>query len=209
MKELLNVYNFQDKLVSTEERSHYESEIETEFAKTGKITRKVKSIRVLLMNSQGRVYVQKRSKTKKYNAGLYDKTIGGHILHNHTEHVTLVKECAEELGIPAAMLLNDEFVDAVSSTDLTVIGIFKKVDYRSDYISIRQTPQGQFLQPFMTTFIIGYYDGAIRFCDGESSGIEVFDLEDLRAEMKKDPQRYTEDLRFIINNYSKHIVPLK
>ena len=208
MEELLDIYDLQDHLIGTQERSAYYKEIEQEFAKTGKITHKVKSIRVLLMNSHGRLYVQKRSLVKKHNAGLYDKTIGGHIHHDHNAHITLVKECAEELGIPAVMLSNDEFPRAVKSTDLGIIGIFKKVDVITDYLSVRKTKNGDFLQPFIATFIVGYYDGAIRFCDGESSGIEVFDPAELRKAIAQYPERFTDDLRYFIDNYSVHVLPI-
>jgi len=208
MEELLDIYNMRDELTGVQERSKFYREIEEEFAKTGKITRKVKTIRVLLMNSQGRVYIQKRSLTKSHNAGLYDKTIGGHILHNHTVHITLVKECAEELGIPAVMLADDEFARAVTSTNLSIIGIFKRAEIVTDYMSVRKSKKGDILQPFISTFIVGYYDGAIRFCDGESSGIEVFDLSDLHDAILQYPERYTDDLRYFIEKFRNHILPV-
>ncbi|MDD5623102.1 MAG: NUDIX domain-containing protein [Candidatus Peribacteraceae bacterium] len=209
MEELLDVYDLQDRLIGVEERSKFYREIEAEFKAKRKITKKVKTIRVLLMNSQGRVYVQKRSLIKMHNAGLYDKTIGGHILHGHTVHVTLVKECAEELGIPAVMLPDDEFARAVTSTNLGIIGIFKKTELVTHYPSVRKTKEEDILQPFINTFIIGYYDGAIRFCDGESSGIEVFGLPELRDAILKNPERYTDDLRHFIEKYQQHIIPVK
>ncbi len=208
MEELLDIYDLQDKLIGAQERDAFYRDIEAEYTSTGKITKKVKSIRVLLMNSHGRVYVQKRSEKKLHNSGLYDKTIGGHIQHNHTTHITLVKECAEELGIPAVMLTDDEFARGVTSTNLNIIGIFRKMDLITDYLSVRKSPGKQMLQPFICSFIIGYYDGAIRFCDGESSGIEVFDLSTLQSTIAQFPERYTDDLRFFIEKYHQHIIPV-
>jgi isopentenyldiphosphate isomerase len=49
------------------------------------------------MNSAGRIYLQKRSKHKAENAGMYDKTVGGHVVAGDSFNMTMVKECAEEL----------------------------------------------------------------------------------------------------------------
>ena len=55
----------------------------------------------------------------------------------------------------------------------------------------------------------GYYDGAIRFVDGESSGIEVFSLEELKKEIEENPHKFTEDIKFMIVKYEKFIKPIK
>lgn len=48
----------------------------------------------------------------------------------------------------------------------------------------------------MTTIYLGYYDGPIKFVDGESCGIEVFSLNELEEELKKNKERFTEDVIF-------------
>ncbi|MBN1385744.1 NUDIX domain-containing protein [Candidatus Woesearchaeota archaeon] len=186
MKEKLEVYDLNDKLIGIEDRDKFYKDIEAEFKSTGKITKKVKSIRVLLMNSNGRIYLQKRSKHKEVNPGCYDKTLGGHVPASHSWDLTLIRECAEELGFPATVLSIDEFDKAIKVTDLSVIGIFKKIDYIKDFKSKRKTRNGDYVdQPWMTTIFFGYYDGAIRFVDGESTGIEVFSLSELQEDLKK------------------------
>lgn len=52
---------------------------------------------------------------------------------------------------------------------------------------------------------VGYYDGAIRFVDGESSGIEVFSLKELEADIKHNQDKFTEDVKFMIKKYRKYI----
>jgi isopentenyldiphosphate isomerase len=49
------------------------------------------------MNSAGRIYLQKRSRIKEENTGMYDKTVGGHIVAGDSANMTVVKECAEEM----------------------------------------------------------------------------------------------------------------
>jgi len=209
-KEQLEVYDLQNNFLGVQDRNQFYSEIREEFAQTGKITRQIKAIRLLLMNSQGRIYLQKRSKYKNENPGVYDKTVGGHVSAGQTYVTTVVKECAEELGFPTTILSKEEFDQAITNTDIGIIGIFKKVDHISNFKSIRIKKEGdKFVQPYMTSIYIGYYDGAIRFVDGESSGIEVFSLEELKEDIKNNPEKFTEDIKFMINKYEKYLVPIE
>lgn len=61
----------------------------------------------------------------------------------------------------------------------------------------------------MSSFYLGYYDGAIRFVDGESSGIKVFSLEDLKEALEKQPEIFTEDIKYMVEKYGSLLVPLK
>ncbi len=210
MTEILEVYDLDGNLIENMDRKDFYDEIKKEFADKGKITKQVKSIRLLLMNSQGRIYLQKRSKIKKQNAGLYDKTVGGHVTAGDSYEASVIRECAEELGFPASLLPADEFDKAVASTDLSIVGLFKKVDFISRFLSVRKTKEGkEFIQPYMSEFYIGYYDGAIRFVDGESSGIEVFSLDELKEDIKANPDKFTEDIKFMIDKYEKYLNPIK
>ncbi|MDR2190529.1 MAG: NUDIX domain-containing protein [Candidatus Peribacteria bacterium] len=97
MSELLEIYDLHSNLIGIQERKSFYTDIKEEFATTGKITKKVKRITLLLMNSAGRIYLQKRSKIKNENAGMYDKTVGGHVIAGDSFTMTVVKECVEEL----------------------------------------------------------------------------------------------------------------
>jgi len=61
----------------------------------------------------------------------------------------------------------------------------------------------------MSRFYFGYYDGAIRFVDGESSGIEVFSLKELESAIKNNPTKFTKDIMYMIKKYKKYIKPLR
>lgn len=208
MTELLEIYDLDGNIIKTQKRDEFYDEIKKEFKETGKITKQVKSIRMILLNSKGHMYIQKRSYYKKENAGLYDKTIGGHVVAGHTLGLTVVKECHEELGFPAVVLTDEEFQLAIHSTDASIIGLFKKIDSIQNFISIRKSKDGDFKQPYISSFYVGYYDGSIRFRDGESIGIEVFTLEQLRERIQKEPEMFTEDLKFMIRRYEKYLVPI-
>lgn len=207
--EKLEVFDLKGKFLKIQDRATFYSEIKDEFLKNKKITRKIKSIRLLLMNSDGRIYLQKRSNLKTENPGLYDKTVGGHVLPGESWNITVVRECAEELGFPV-VILNNDFKNAVKTVDLKIIGIFKQVDEIANFESVRINKNGnKFIQPYISAFFVGYYDGAIRFADGESSGVEVFSLKELEAEIKNNPAKFTEDIKFMIKNYKQHIKPIK
>ena len=169
---------------------------------------KVKSIRLILLTSAGRIYLQKRSKIKNDNRGLYDKTVGGHVQAGSTFEMTVVKECAEELGFAASIFSEKEFNMSIKSTDLKTVAIVKKLEYVPNFKSTRLIGKKKITQTFMTTFYIGYYDGAVRFADGESSGIETYSLIELEKEIKTHPERFTQDLLYIVKKYKKFLKPI-
>lgn len=210
MSEKLEVYNLDSELIETEDRKEFYDEIKSEFEKTGGITKKVKTVGIILMNSAGRIYLQKRSKLKEDNSGLHDKTVGGHVEAGDSYNMTVVKECAEELGFPATVMSSGEFDKAVKNIYLETIGVFKEVDKLETFESKRLMKNGSyFVQPNMASFFIGYYDGPIKFVDGESSGIEVFSLDELKEEIKTNPDKFTEDIKFMVQKYEKFLVPIK
>lgn len=210
MSEKLEVYDLENKLIKLEDRDKFYNEIENEWKADKKVSKKVKSIRVLLINSMGRVYLQKRSKFKEVNPGKYDKTIGGHVPAAHSWDMTLIRECAEELGFPASVVSDEEFDETIKITDLSIVGVFKKIDYIDNFESMRTTrDDGEMIQPWITKFYIGYYDGGIRFVDGESSGIEVFSINELKQDIEKNPSKFTEDIKFMIEKYKNYLKPIK
>ena len=209
-KELLEVYNLEGNPLGPLERDVFYRQTTQEFERDGTINRMVKSIRMLLLNPAGRVYLQERSIEKSENPGLLDKTVGGHVTAGVSYDLTLVKECAEELGLPAAVVSTHEFDTAVRSIDLKVIALCRDIEYIAPFNSVRIMQDGsRFVQPFMSTFYIGYYDGAIRFADGESSGIKVLSLEQLSNQIRTNPNLFTEDLKFMIERYESHLRPLR
>ena len=209
MSEKLEIYDLNSNLITIQDRKEFYNEIKAEFKTTGAITKKVKAIRLLLMNSSGRIYLQKRSELKTENSGLYDKTVGGHVNAGDSFDMTVVRECAEELGFAAAVLSPEEFERAIKVTQLSIIGIFKKIEYLPNLLSARILSDGSRIdQPLMVSFYFGYYDGSIRFVDGESSGIEVFSLDKLKIELKEHPQKFTDDLKFMIDKYETLLIPI-
>lgn len=54
-----------------------------------------------IIDQEGRVYLQKRSKTKALLPGFWDTAVGGHITYGEYAQETLFREAAEELGLQA------------------------------------------------------------------------------------------------------------
>lgn len=208
-KEKLEVYNLKGKFLGIKSREDFYTKSKREFSKFGKISCKVKTVRLILMNSKGMIYIQKRSGSKKENPGLYDKTVGGHVTFGYTQDIALVKECAEELGFPIAIVPEKDFVRVSKSVDLKVIGVAKEIDLLKNFKSTRAFGNSFFVQPFITKIYLGYYDGSIQFSDGESAGIEIFSLKDLLKEIREKPERFTEDLKFMMKKYKGYLVPIK
>jgi 8-oxo-dGTP pyrophosphatase MutT (NUDIX family) len=124
--------------------------------------------------------------------------------------MTVIRECAEELGFPAAILPESEFGKAVLTTDLDIVGIFRKVGEDPNFESVRISKTGEkFVLPYIQAVYIGYYDGPIKFVDGESSGIEVFSLDELTEDLKNNPGKFTEDIKSMIRQYVKYLKPIK
>lgn len=209
MSEKLEIYNMNSKLINLQDRKEFYDEIKKEFEATGKITKKVKTIRLILMNSLWRIYLQKRSKTKAENPNKYDKSVGGHVVAWDSYDLTVSKECAEELWFPATILTTEEFNNAITTTKIDIIWIFKKIDYLENFQSERTLNNWKhIIQPQMTSLYVWYYDWAIKFVDGESSGIEVFSLEELEEEIVSNPDKFTKDIQFMIDNYKQHLIPI-
>src|ERR1035437_1721133 len=126
MSEELEIYNLKGKYLGRQDRNEFYKEIRKEFKSTGKITRQVRVVRFLLMTTEGRIYIQKRSHTKGENPGLYDKTVGGHVKAGYSSDMAAVLECQEELAIPMIVLSNNDFEAVRHTIDLSIIGIIQK-----------------------------------------------------------------------------------
>jgi|GEM_PF-538937 len=208
-KELLETYDLREDFRGLMTREDFYKEIEAEYLKTGKITKQVRSVRALIMNTNGRILLQKRSEDKKYNAGLYDKTLGGHCTLRQQSNLALVAELAEELESPGFVCANADFLYNLAHIDLKIIGLFKDVGYQSGFMSLRKgNPEkgtSDIVQPFMNHFYFGVYNGRFSWVDTEVRGMDSFPLDDLVKTMEQKPDQFTEDMKVMLPIYRPHI----
>jgi isopentenyldiphosphate isomerase len=201
-KERVKIFDLKGKFLGIQNRKKFYKEIRKEYQKTKKVTRQVHTIRVFLMNSKGGIYLTKRSGLKKENKHLYDKTIGGHIRGDESPEYTLLRECAEELGFPAAGLSDEEFGTAISETDLQINGVFKKIETINNFQANYRYTDGSFvIFPQITTIFIGFFDGHLNFKDGETSGIEIYYTDEISEELKNNPSKYSQDVKELLPKY--------
>lgn len=62
-----------------------------------------RAVHVLVFDSAGRIFLQKRSMTKDLSPGLWDSSCSGHLDSGEDYDTAATRELGEELGIPAAI----------------------------------------------------------------------------------------------------------
>lgn len=209
-KELLETYDLREDFLGLMTRGDFYKEIEAEYLAIGKITKQVRTVRSLIMNTNARILLQKRSEDKKYNAGLYDKTLGGHCTLRQQSDLALVAELAEELESPGFVCDNADFLYNLNHIDLRVIGLFKDVGYQSGFMSLRKgNPEKgtkDIWQPLMNHFYFGVYDGRFSWVDSEVRGMDSFTLDELTRSIEQKPELFTEDIKVMLPMYRPYIV---
>ncbi|MFH1590777.1 MAG: NUDIX domain-containing protein [archaeon] len=209
MKEILKIYDLQGECIGSIEKAEAHKRMRDEFFEKGATSIRHRHARVLLMTSKGHLILQRRSKWKGDNAGLWDKTIGGHVTEDDSYALTVLKECAEELGIPATIVDEKEFLHTAQVTNLHVLGVLTKVAELDNYQSFRLIKDGKkWIEPSITHFYFGYYDGAIQFIDEESCGIQTFMPEEIEEELKSHPELFTDDMTYIMEKLRPMLIPL-
>jgi isopentenyldiphosphate isomerase len=211
MNELLEVYSTKGKpLGRIKEKDSFHEKMKKEYLKYGKVSIKHKHARALLLTTNGKLILQRRSKWKGDNPGLWDKSIGGHTFNHETYDFTIVRECAEELRIPSTVVKKQDLKNSLKLIDLNIMAILFLLKIEKNDLSVRKEKNGRiWKEPAITAYYLGYYDGPIRFKPVESSGFRVSSLEEIEDEMKKTPEIFTEDMFYILKNWRKLIKPAR
>lgn len=171
-------------------------------------TRAVEVANILLFNEHGELFLQKRSRSKRHNAGKIDKSIGGHMTYGDTADYTVMVETIQELQVPSIVLRNQ--ADFTKSFDLLH-------DYLDTIALIRHidTTIHIFQKSFMGTdhpiankihLYLGIYGGRVKTVDREAQGILTYELGQLEEEMTVYPRLFTDDLAVYLNEYRQEIV---
>ena len=201
MSELIDIYDLEWNFLKTQYKNDFYKEVKEEYKKTKKISKRIKRSTLILLNSDWKIYIQKRSPSKSENPDLHDKTCGGHVSSWDTFDITIIRECIEELGFPATVVPDKDFSKAIKTIDLNVIGILKKTEIHKNFLSLIKTKNNDtFELPLIIQTYFGYYDGTFKFTDWECSGIQLLSLEELKSKMKDRPKNFTKDLEFLIKN---------
>jgi len=210
MSEQVKVFSKNRSFLKIVDKSDHHKKMMQEFFKKGKVSTHHRHSKILFLTSQGKLILQKRSKWKGDNPGVWDKTVGGHLFRNETFDFCAVRESAEELQIPSTVILKKDLSQALKLVDLDVMGLMFLLKLDKKDISERKLPSGKtWKEPSPTAFYLGYYDGPIRFETKEASGFRISTLSEIKKEIKENPKAFTIDLIKIIKRWEKFIKPLK
>ncbi|NQZ84712.1 MAG: NUDIX domain-containing protein [Nanoarchaeales archaeon] len=170
----------------------------------------IKRIQLILLNSKGEIIVQLRNESRVQNPGMFDKSVGGHVVDEDSYEKTLYKECDEELGIiPIIFKGDNEYKTNIQKNILKKVALVKEIGYQINVKSLRVLKNNKIIKVFYIQKIyLGYYDGNFKFNDNEVSLIKKYSLKNLKDCIKKTPELYTYDLKQLIKKYSILIKPI-
>lgn len=85
-----------------------------------------RSVHVLVCNSQGQVFLQKRSMTKDRQPGLWDSSASGHVDSGETYDACALRELREELGLSLQQAPRPLFkLSASAETDQEHVWVYR------------------------------------------------------------------------------------
>lgn len=208
MTETINTYPIQDPetLVPMDRNAFYAESIQ--FAKEGKKpVRSVEVIQIFLFNSRGEVMIQKRAFDKAHNAGLLDKSLGGHVQYGNSIDYSVMVETLQELQTPSIVLKNKsdfEKTFGLLKEYLHTIAVLRHIE--SDTLMISNRIGDSFVEIAKRIHVyFGIYDGRIRPADGEAKGVLWYSIDDLKREMAAFPDTFTQDLHVLLRRYESQM----
>lgn len=198
--------NDPEKLVPMERDKFYTEQIAV-FKETGKPTQAVDIIAIFIFNTRGEILLQKRSYTKNHNAGLIDKSMGGHVRYGDANDYTVMVETIQELQTPSIVLKNTQDFDKTLKLLHDYLDTLAVVQHMTSEIHIlsKKMEYEQIDIANRTHFYFGVYNGRIRPADQEAQGVLWYSLEDLDRELRELPDAFTDDLVFYLKEYRKDI----
>jgi isopentenyl-diphosphate delta-isomerase type 1 len=85
-----------------------------------------RAVHVLVFNSSGRIFLQKRSMKKDRQPGLWDSSASGHVDSGEDYDSTAVRELGEEIGLRVNTPLERLFkIDACAETDQEFVWVYR------------------------------------------------------------------------------------
>lgn len=208
MSEIITTYLLSDldQPLPMERQEFYASQKQL-FDNKQKPNRAAAIVQILLFTPDQDVILQKRSADKAHNAGLMDKTIGGHITFGDTSTYTATVETLQEMEVPSIVLGSEEdFAKTfrLLKNFLNNTALVQLVESRT--ANFTKVIGGQHV-PIANKyyFYLGVYGGSVRPADREASGILFYNLAMLRQEIATTPDAFTDDLKFFLTKYHTQI----
>lgn len=116
-EEVFDVVNERDEVIDHKSRS--------EVHRLGLLHR---AVHVLVFNSRGEIFLQKRSMTKDREAGKWDSSSSGHVDSGEDYDACAVRELGEEIGLNVQKTPESLFkIDACAETDHEFVRVYRCV----------------------------------------------------------------------------------
>lgn len=163
MEELLDIVNEQDEVVGKDTRKNVHDRHEIH-----------RGVHVFVINSSGKVLLQKRSEKKDYYPGYFDASVGAQVFSGESYGEAATRETKEELGFKPDKL---EFI----------------CDYKS--YSERQRENRR--------LFVCYSEGPFKIDKGELESIEFYNLDVIQKEINDGKMKFTEGFKISFTKYLK------
>jgi len=187
-------------------REFYEEQVE-EYKTKGKPSKAVEVANIFLFNSDGDLIVQKRSESKAHNAGLLDKSTGGHVTFGDSPDYTVMVETIQELQVPSITVrTQEEFLKTFKLLNnyLNTVAIVKQVG--TEIKPMEKIIKGEkILIANKIDLYFGVFNGAVKMVDKEAKGIMFYSLEELKDGLEKSPDMFTYDLKYLVGAHEQEI----
>lgn len=209
MSEIITTYLISnpDEAMPMDREDFYREQI-VEFKTNGKPTRAAEVVQIILFTPDKEIIVQKRSQEKFHNAGLVDKTIGGHVTFGDKPTYTVMTETLQELNVPSIALNdNDDFKKTyrLLRKFLTNSALVQYIETRLTNLEKVFASDDKVLIANKYHLYFGVYAGSIKPIEKEATGITYYKLDNLLSEIERTPQNFTYDLKYLLKKYSGKI----
>jgi isopentenyl-diphosphate delta-isomerase len=128
---------------------------------------------IFIFNSKGELLLQKRAKSKYHSGGLWSNTCCSHPRPKETMEEAVKRRLKEEMGIECEVKFFDKIIYKAKVGDL--------IENEIDYI------------------FVGNFDGNPKPSKDEVEDWKWIKLNDLKNDIKKNPEKYTPWLKIILS----------
>ena len=177
--------------------------------KDEKPTRAVETVAIFLFNEEGKLLIQKRSRSKRHNPKAFDKSVGGHMVSGNSLIESAFFELIQEMHVPSTVHVEErafkKYLKELTGIDgaLKHVAVVKFIDTGLHLLG-RVIDGERYVIANKVNLFFGFYDGGVYPSDKESTGYAWTTLAELADDMSES-SGFTEDLAYFIKTYEKQI----
>ncbi len=131
---------------------------------------------IFIFSSDGKMLLQQRAKTKYHSGGLWTNACCSHPRAGESLEEAVHRRLKEEMGFGCELKKIGEFIYNLKVGDL--------IEHEYDHV------------------FVGRYDGKITPNPSEADAFKWIDIDELKKDMKKRPERYTEWFKILFSEFS-------